>query len=84
MTDEQIPTFIERLNADEVEPGELASLTVNDFKKVTGYLEQRRQMYLQRYVNAVFAARLGLAPHDASRERSYPEDVVLPEPGVHE
>ncbi len=84
MTDEQIPTFVKRLNADEVEPGELASLTVHDFRKVTDYLEQRRQMYLQQYVNATFAARLGLSPHDANRGHTYSEDIILTEFGLLE
>lgn len=81
MTDTQIASFVERLNADRVKPEELAALPVDEFRKVTDYLEQRRQRYVRQYTHAVLASCASPTQDGSSEKRTYSENEILSEFG---
>jgi len=81
VTDTQIASFVERLNADKVKPEELAAMPVGEFKRVTDYLEQRRQLYLRQYTKAVLASCASMPLGGSSAKRTYSENEILSEFG---
>ncbi len=79
MNDADINSFANRLHSGNITPKELAVLPIEEFRKILVYLEQRRQMYMQQYINAIFAARTNLAPDDLSGGNTYWESDILAE-----
>jgi len=84
MTEEQLPVFVERLNSGEVEPEELAKITVDDFRKVLSYLEQRRQVYMKQYIDAILTSRMNLTSYGSFHKQTYSEREIVAELGLVE
>lgn len=81
MNDTEVCFFVMRLSYSQVKPEELAALTEDDFKKVMDYLEQRKGLFLHRYISTLFASRIKLGKEGSSRRRIYLESEILIELG---
>lgn len=79
MTDAQIIHFAVRLSTGQLEPAEMAKLSVNDCRKLLYHLNERREWLLQQYVSSVFASRTEQAQDKGSRKHIYLEEQILTE-----
>lgn len=79
MTDAQIIGFAVRLSTGQLEPAEMAKLSVDDCRKLLYHLNERREWLLQQYVNSVFASRIEQIPDEGSEKHIYLEEEIVAE-----
>lgn len=80
----EISTFVDRLESGHVAPEELRGLTTNDWEAIRGFLETRRRVHLQKYVNALYVLRMKADPDWATQRTctyTYSEREILSEFG---
>ncbi len=59
-------------------------MPVGEFRKVTDYLEQRRQRYMRQYINAVLVSCASPTLDSSREKRTYSENEILCEFGDFE
>lgn len=81
MNDTEVYCFVMRLSFSQVKLEELEALSGGDFKKVTAYVEQRKGLYLHRYLGALDASRIKREKEVSSQRRVFSESEILTELG---